>query len=99
VALYGEYDLPFVQGLTFNGGLRYESEQFIDNENVANREADSWVEVDLGARYDFEVAEVPLTARLFLDNAFDEGYWGVNEFGGLQLSTPRKIGMSLTADF
>lgn len=98
-ALYAEYDLPSVKGLTFSGGVRYEGDQFIDNQNFDNRKADSWIEVDLGARYGFEVADVPLTARLFVHNVFEEGYWGVDTNGGLQLSTPRIVSVSLSAEF
>ena len=98
-AAYAEVDIPFIQGLTLTGGFRYEGKQFIDNENLANREADGWFQLDLGARYNFEAEGVPLTVQIFVDNVLDEGYWDVNTFGGLQLSTPRTISVSLTANF
>ena len=34
--------------------------------------------------------------RVFVDNVLNEGYWGIS---GLQLSTPRTVGFSLTANF
>ena len=98
-AVYAEVDMPSIQGLTLTGGFRYEDEQFIDNENLANRAADGWFQVDLGARYSFVSKGTPLTVQVFVDNVFDEGYWDVSAFGGLQLSTPRTMGVSLTAGF
>ena len=98
-SLYADVDVPWVTGLAVNVAVRYEGDQFIDNQNFANRKVESWTEVDLGARYTTSIDDIRLNVRVFVDNLFDEGYWGVNEFGGLNLSAPRTLSMSVTASF
>ncbi|MEM0984845.1 MAG: TonB-dependent receptor [Pseudomonadota bacterium] len=98
-SIYAEYRLPFNPALTLTGGVTYEGAQFIDVTNLSNREADSWISADVGLRYDFEVSDVPATAQVFVSNVSNEEYWSVQEFGGLQLSLPRQIGVSLNVDF
>ena len=98
-SLYADVDILWVNGLAMNVGIRYEGDQYIDNQNLANRKVGSWTEVDLGARYTFDADGTEMTARVFVDNLFDKGYWSVNEFGALSLSSPRTIGMSITANF
>ena len=99
VSLYGEADVPAVQGLTLNGGFRYEGERYADNQNSANRLVDDSYKFDVGLQYRSQVGGVPLTTRLFVDNVTDERYWGVADWGGLILSAPRRVGMTMTVNF
>jgi iron complex outermembrane receptor protein len=96
-AFYGEYDTPFLPGITINGGLNYQSSAFVDLQNFANRRTDGFVTVDLGARYAFSVADTDWSLRFLVNNVFEEVYW-VNT-GGLSLSAPRTFRVSLSAGF
>ena len=98
-AVYAEYDLPLLEGFTLAGAFRYEGDQFVNPQNLSNQQVDSYIKVDLGARYNFDVVETPVTASLFVDNVFDENYWNATNSGGLALSTPRTLTFSLTANF
>ncbi len=51
--LGGEWDLPFVQGLTLNGRVIYTASQYIDT-TWPRRSLPEWMRFDLGVRYAFE---------------------------------------------
>jgi len=100
--LGGEWDLPFVRGLTLTGRAVYTGAQYIDT-TWPRRMLPEWTRFDLGARYAFEnpgARDKLLVARLSVENILDNNYW---EGGGgatsLNLGMPRTFRLSLTADF
>jgi iron complex outermembrane receptor protein len=100
--LSGEWDLPFVPGLTMSGRMVYTSSQFIDTTSP-RRSLPEWTRFDIGARYTFENPAVrgkQVVARFNVDNAFDSTYWAGGNFAQtLVLGSPRTYRLSLTADF
>lgn len=100
--LAGEWDLPWVPGLTVNGRVVYTGSQYIDT-TFPRRSLPDWTRFDLGARYAFEPLEAkgkPLVARFNIENLFDQNYWaGGNGATILNLGAPRTFRLSLTADF
>jgi iron complex outermembrane receptor protein len=60
---------------------------------------DGYAQVDLGARYAFELGKTALVARLTVENVADRGYWLPNTYFGLALSSPRTIKSSLSVAF
>ncbi len=97
----GEWDTPFVQGLTLTGRLTY-----TDKVVVANSRPDlavpSWTQVDLGARYVTRSPwnSKPVTIRFGIDNVFDKSYWKVmHVVGQAWRSDPRTFRLSATFDF
>ncbi len=68
-----EYDLPYLYGLTLQGGAYYTSGFFADQLNT------NWVEghttFDLGLRYTTKVQGYPVIARFNVSNIADARYW------------------------
>jgi len=100
--LSGEWDLPFMRGLTVNGRVIYTGSQYVDT-TYPRRSLPEWTRFDLGARYAFENPSAKgklLVARFNVDNVLDANYWasGNNAFT-LSLGAPRTFRLSLTADF
>jgi iron complex outermembrane receptor protein len=100
--LAGEWDLPFVRGLTLNGRAVYTGSQYIDT-TWPRRSLPEWTRFDVGARYAFENPGAKgklLVARFNVENLFDANYWaGGNGATNLFLGAPRTFRLSLTADF
>jgi iron complex outermembrane receptor protein len=102
VNLAGEWDLPFVRGLTLTGRVIYTGSQYIDT-TWPRRSLPEWTRFDLGVRYAFEnpgATRKLLVARFNVDNVLDADYWqGGSGATSLVLGTPRIFRLSLTADF
>ncbi|WP_421997914.1 TonB-dependent siderophore receptor [Reyranella sp.] len=102
VNLSGEWDLPFVPGLTLNGRVVYTGSQYIDT-LFPRRSLPAWTRFDLGARYAFDNPAAKgklLVARLNVENVLDANYWaGGFSASTLSLGAPRTFRLSLTADF
>ena len=96
-----EWDIVGLQGLTLDGRIIYTSSQYADAANTI--EVDSWVRLDIGARYATEVAGNPLTFRARIDNVTDESDWvSVGGYPGsnyLVLGGPRTFVLSASVDF
>jgi iron complex outermembrane receptor protein len=87
--LYGEWDLPFAQGLTLTGRAIYTSPQYVDQANT--QQIPSWTRFDLGARYTFTIND--------RENVADNGYWQSAAFGSLTLGAPRTFLLSTSFTF
>lgn len=100
--LAGEWDLPFVRGLTLNSRVVYTGSQYIDT-TWPRRSLPEWTRFDLGARYTFENPGAKgklLVARFNVENVLDANYWaGGDGATNLFLGSPRTFRLALTADF
>lgn len=96
----GEWDTPFVDGLTLTGRLTYTSNQVVNN-SMPSLTIPAWTQVDIGARYTFSSPwnEKPVTVRLNIDNLFDKSYWKTAESGYLYEGEPRTFRVSTTFNF
>jgi iron complex outermembrane receptor protein len=93
----GEWDTPFLPGMTLTARIIYTGDQYA---NLANtREIPDWTRVDIGARYVFESAGKTVTLRANIDNLLDEQYWESVSDLGLSYGTPRTAIVSATIDF
>lgn len=95
----GEWDTPFVDGLTLNGRFTYTSNQLIRSPDLP---IPSWWTLDLGARYTFDSPwnDKPVTVRFNVDNVFNENYWkGANGGSFVFQGEPRTFRLSATFDF
>ncbi|MGN8275721.1 TonB-dependent siderophore receptor [Pseudomonas sp. SMN5] len=102
VNLGAEWDVPNLQGVTLTSRGIYSSSQYLDQSN--DKEIDSWVRLDVGARYAFKVDEKTVTLRANVENVADKRYWssaGASDDSepGLTLSTPCTYLLSATVDF
>ncbi|MDR1086327.1 MAG: TonB-dependent siderophore receptor [Deltaproteobacteria bacterium] len=92
---YFEYDTPFVEGLTLNGGLYYMGKQYTDNNNQET--TDPYTLVDLGARFVTNIKDVKTIFRFSVFNLTDECYWQRGYAG--QLGEGRSFVFSVTTEF
>ena len=93
----GEYDIPFVRGLTATGRVIYTSRQYYDLANTQTIPA--WTRLDLGARYSFNVKSTPVTARLSVENVTGNDYWQSTGGGNMSVGIPRTVKLDVTARF
>jgi len=96
--LGGEWDLPFVPGLTLSGRVLYTAKQFVNQANT--QEIPDWTRLDLGARYRTIIADRPVVFRANVENVLDNNYWaGVASFSTLAQGMPLTARLSATIDF
>ncbi|MEX2455433.1 MAG: TonB-dependent receptor [Rhodospirillaceae bacterium] len=96
----GEWDTPFLQGLTLTGRVTYTGDQLVSSNN-SNLKIPAWEVVDFGARYliDSPWNDKPITLRFNVNNVFDKDYWSSSNFRYVQLGAPRTFWLSATVDF
>jgi len=80
VKLYGEYNLSAISGLVITGGFSYTDDFYGDNNNTDK--LDTYTLLDLGARYQGDIAGEDTTLRLNINNLTDKQYWANNWFIG-----------------
>lgn len=97
VKLYGEYNFPFLRGLTLTGGLYYTGKSYIDAANT--REAPAYATADLGLRYSARLAGHDTTFRALVTNLTDKRYWMSNYTIGTMLGAPRTVSFSASLSF
>ena len=96
--LWGEWDTPWVDGLTLTSGAIYTGSQYVYQANT--QRLDPWTRIDVGARYSMRIAERPTTFRATVQNLFDREYWsGVASYGAFSQASPRTLLLSATVDF
>ncbi len=94
--LYAEYDLPFVAGLTLNGGASYSGRIPWDAANTLY--VDAVTVYDAGLRYQTQLAGKDTTWRLNVANLTDKDYWTTRS-GILYLGAPRTLSASASLAF
>ncbi|WP_333631737.1 TonB-dependent siderophore receptor [Agrobacterium cavarae] len=98
ISLYGEYDLPWVEGLTATGRVVYSGSTYYNQANT--QKVDSWTRVDLGARYKFERENgKAVELRANVENVFNEDYWASSARGWLAAGAARTFMVSASFDF
>jgi iron complex outermembrane recepter protein len=99
--LGGEWDVPYVDGLTLDARAVYTASQFADGANM--KEVPSWSRFDLGASYAMRVMERAVTLRARVNNVADRSYWasagGFPGSGYLVVGAPRTFTLSGTVNF
>lgn len=96
-SLTGEWDTPFLRGLTLSATGQWQTSTFEDSENT--QKVDGWYRFDLGARYVIEPSDwKPITIRAHLRNVLDSDYWATSD-NRLGLSEPRTFLISAIARF
>lgn len=94
VNLGGEWDTPFLAGLTLSALGVYTGSNYVDSANT--QKIPAWKRFDLGARYAFKAGDKPVVLRANVENVFDEDYWK-DEY--LYRGTPRTFLFSASVDF
>jgi iron complex outermembrane receptor protein len=98
----GEWDTPFMKGLTLTGRLTRTSDVMVLNSRP-DLTVPAWTQVDLGARYTFSspANDKPISLIFNVDNLFNESYWKVTHptAGNLLRSDARTFRLSAVVDF
>jgi len=100
VNLGGEWDVPFVPGLTLTGRAIHTGSFYADQANV--QLVSDWARYDVGARYTFVSPwnKKPVVVRFQVENLLDKNYWqAANTSGYLYLGAPRTYLASTTFNF
>jgi iron complex outermembrane receptor protein len=101
--LAGEWDIPWLRGLTLTGRVVYTGSQYIDT-TFPRRSLPEWTRFDLGARYVLDDARSPtgkpVALRFSVENLLDADYWATGFAATtLSLGVPRTFRLALTTDF
>jgi len=93
----GEWDTPFIPGLTLTGRVIYTSSQYLDAAN--NQKIPDWTRLDLGARYTVDIRNTAVTIRGDVENVLGSDYWSSTGGGYLALGAPRTFLLSTSVNF
>jgi len=95
---YGEWDIPYLAGLTAEGRVIYTSALYVDSLNYYR--IPEWARFDAGLRYATNIYGVDMTLRANVNNLFDHSYWsGSANDGFATLDAPRTVLLSTTFNF
>lgn len=98
VSLGGEWDAPWLNGLTLTGNFVYASEQYVDRRNQASLPA--WHRIDIGARYSVLLMGHETILGLRIQNLLDKKYWsGVASYSTISLGAPRSVALTVSTAF
>lgn len=96
-----EWDLPWVDGLSVDARGVHTASQFADAANT--QRVPAWSRVDVGARWQVDIANRPVTLRARVDNLTNRNQWvsvgGYPGAGYLVLGTPRTFTASASLAF
>ncbi|MBS7781336.1 TonB-dependent siderophore receptor, partial [Acidovorax sp. CCYZU-2555] len=95
--LGGEWDAPFLPGLTLTARALRTGKQHVDVANT--QQLPAWTRLDIGARYSFKAGGKPVTVRATLENVADKSYWQSAAREGLTVGAPRTLLVSVSTDF
>ena len=80
-SLYGDYALPWIDGLALLGGLQYSGKKYASQ--LGETQADAYAIFNIGSRYSTRIEGYDTVFRLTVDNLFDTRYWrDVGEYMG-----------------
>jgi iron complex outermembrane receptor protein len=95
--LGGEWDTPFLPGLTLTARVKHADKAYIEASNA--RHVPAWTLWDIGARYRFTTPwKQSALLRFTVNNVSNENFWTARSFGVYQ-STPRTAQLSASFDF
>ncbi|OIN47263.1 TonB-dependent receptor [Pseudomonas azotoformans] len=92
-----DWDVPGLQGVTLNGRWLRTGGQYADAAN--NLSLPTWNRFDVGARYNFKVAQRDVTLGATVENVANAKYWESAQGGFLSQGDPRVAKLSATVDF
>jgi len=96
--LGGDWDTPWLKGLSLNARALYTSSIYVDAANTLS--VPSWIRYDLGARYNTIVAGKPVVFRATVQNLLNKNYWlTTDSYGYLTVAAARTLLLSAQVDF
>ncbi|TFY91543.1 TonB-dependent siderophore receptor [Pseudomonas nabeulensis] len=92
-----DWDVPGLQGVSVNGRMLRTGGQYADAANTLS--LPTWNRFDVGARYNFKVAQRDVTLGATVENVANTKYWESALGGYLTQGDPRVAKLSATVDF
>ena len=92
-----EYQLPWMPSFSVSATVQSVADRMASSDNRLSIPARSVL--DLGARYRFQIGGAPATLRLSFGNVFDKFGWRTNSSEVFVTNAPRRIALTLAADF
>jgi iron complex outermembrane receptor protein len=92
-----DYQLPWAPNLSLTAFTQSISRRMASSDNQLTIPARAVL--DLGARYRFRIGPAPATLRIVVANVFDTFGWRTNASGVFVTNAPRRLAVTLTADF
>ncbi len=96
-SIFAEYGIEALDGLKLSAGA------FRVGKRAANAVNSAFVKgyttFDLGARYEMEYAEQPLSIRLYAENVTGKKYWAATGSSLLQQNVPSNVKLSVSTSF
>ncbi|MCF5723153.1 TonB-dependent receptor [Pseudomonas syringae] len=92
-----DWDVPDMQGVSLNGRMLRTGGQYADAAN--NLSLPAWNRFDVGARYNFKVAQRDVTLGATVENVANTKYWESAQGGFLSQGDPRVAKLSASVDF
>lgn len=97
-ALFGDYKVLAVPGMTLSAGARYVGDRYLEPNNT--HKLDSYTLFDLGARYQTKLHDHQVTVRAAMNNLTNEKYWQSHgDWNFLTQGEPRIFKVSAQVDF
>jgi iron complex outermembrane receptor protein len=100
-SFYGDYSLPWVDGLALLGGVQYSAGKYANREGSVK--VSDYAIFNAGSRYTTRIDGYQTVFRLSVDNLFDKRYWrDVGEYMGdgyLFQGAPLSARLSATVNF
>lgn len=94
----GEWDTPFLPGLTLTGRVNHQASQYYDNANTQS--IPGFTTLGIGARYTLErPGAKPIVIRANIENVLNNRYWQTAGAPGLVIGQPRTYLISTTFSF
>ncbi|MGE7956018.1 TonB-dependent siderophore receptor [Pseudomonas sp. NPDC089530] len=72
-SLYGDYALPWLDGLALLGGVQYSGSKYANHQGEVR--TGSYAVFNIGSRYSTRIDGYDTVFRLTVDNLFDKRYW------------------------
>jgi iron complex outermembrane receptor protein len=94
-SLWSRYEMS--DAFALNAGIVYQGERFADSQNTITK--DAYTRVDIGAKYDFAVREVPMSVRVNIENLFDKNYIAGGSVNNAAIGEERNLKLALQASF
>ena len=92
-----DWDVPGLEGVSLNGRMLRTGGQYADAAN--NLSLPAWNRFDVGARYNFKVAQRDVTVGATVENVANAKYWESAQGGFLSQGDPRVAKLSASVDF
>ena len=94
--LGGDWELPWVGGMSINTRVIYTSSEYFNASNTLS--IPGWTRVDIGARYRTRIAGKPVVLRASVENLFNRDYW-LDSASYVTVAAGRTLLLSAQVDF